>query len=95
MAVECGAKPRLNPLAVIATIQSGFERELPLTAAEAAVVLDLAGLAVHRLLAAHHAAPERLADGLRVSQGDAESLAELIETRTVHRPLFATAGAPR
>lgn len=33
-----------NPLAVVATIQSGFERQLPLTAAEAAVVLDLVAL---------------------------------------------------
>ena len=33
-----------NPLAVIATVQSGFERELPLTEPEASVVLDLVAL---------------------------------------------------
>lgn len=33
-----------HPLAVIATIQSGFEGELPLTADESAVVLDLVAL---------------------------------------------------
>lgn len=44
VAAAYAALDAANPLAVIATIQSGFERELPLTADEAAVVLDLVAL---------------------------------------------------